>query len=39
MVYGIIILGGAILGVLYYWYRQRKEPGYDIFPRNKFYIL
>ncbi|MGB9660947.1 MAG: hypothetical protein ACPL5F_02865 [Moorellaceae bacterium] len=36
MLYGILILGGMILTAVYYGYRQSKEPGYDIFPRNKF---
>lgn len=34
-VYGIILLGGAAVLFIYYLYRQRKDPGMEIFPRNK----
>ncbi|APC09475.1 hypothetical protein MTHERMOG20_16480 [Moorella thermoacetica] len=35
MIYGIVILGGAVLALGYYLYRQQKDPGYSIFPHNQ----
>ncbi|MDK2821709.1 MAG: hypothetical protein PWP31_1674 [Clostridia bacterium] len=35
MIYGIIIIGGAVLLAGYYIIRQQKDPGSDIFPHNQ----
>jgi hypothetical protein len=35
MVYGLVILAGAVLALGYYLYRQQKDPGYNIFPHNQ----
>ncbi|MDN5326103.1 MAG: hypothetical protein PWP41_799 [Moorella sp. (in: firmicutes)] len=35
MIYGIVILGGAVLALGYYLYRQQKDSGYSIFPHNQ----
>ncbi|WXJ88160.1 hypothetical protein MHOCP_21970 [Moorella humiferrea] len=35
MIYGIVILGGALAALIYYLYRQQKDPGYGIFPHNR----
>ncbi len=35
MIYGILILGGVVVALGYYLYRQKKDPGYNIFPHNQ----
>ncbi len=35
MIYGIVILCGAVLALGYYLYRQQRDPGYSIFPHNQ----
>lgn len=35
MIYGIVILGGAVLALGYYLHRQQRDPGYNIFPHNQ----